>query len=551
MFEIDENNLPIVRTRRALVAIDLQNDLVSAGGLLHVNNPPHFVKNIVDVASKFREHGNVIWVKTVFEGSRAVNLAHGDSEKVITDKELVSDHPIDEQSGRGRARPSRQLLDGYNKVMKANRKAANSVERGVASKEEKDEISEAYLTLEDGEIPQIFLPASPGTNITPAVAVSIVERDLVFQKSHYSAFKDGSLIQIMRAKFVTEIYICGALTNISVFATAMDAARYGYAITILDDCLGYRSKARHDIALSTLSEFTGCNIISSSKLIDGLKRTSTIIPASTFSKLPSQRDTSIEKLLSDLQLKPRASADSSRLAPDGDNTTVLNRIVPLPMGAVEIDRPAAKPVDAEGQKRERVKTKIKTRRRPGNPIVDSSQKLPAPLVSKTKGAASFAIDKSVDTKGEATGVTCPSEAIKNDQQTLQGRRISVENDITGTIPNDKCLSSASGVSSSDSSGPTSSFSSSSPSPSSAPPTGSSSEPICEGDTMVIRNLVNHDIADSIFSRLREEVMWQRMAHRGNDVPRLIAVQGETAEDGSIPVSGFLPKRSSRSYPASK
>lgn len=62
-----------------------------------------------------------------------------------------------------------------------------------------------------------------------------------------------------------------------------------------------------------------------------------------------------------------------------------------------------------------------------------------------------------------------------------------------------------------------------------------SDPLCEGDTKVIYNILPPDLADGIFARLRDEVSWQRMSHQGGEVPRLVAVQGAVAADGSKPV----------------
>ena len=60
MFEIDENSLPFVRTRHALLALDLQNDIVSPGAPIAVETPPNFVDNILNLASNFRSSGNII-----------------------------------------------------------------------------------------------------------------------------------------------------------------------------------------------------------------------------------------------------------------------------------------------------------------------------------------------------------------------------------------------------------------------------------------------------------------------------------------------------------
>lgn len=59
--------------------------------------------------------------------------------------------------------------------------------------------------------------------------------------------------------------------------------------------------------------------------------------------------------------------------------------------------------------------------------------------------------------------------------------------------------------------------------------------ICEGDASVTTNLLDSKLADHIYEKIRDEVRWQNMSHMGGDVPRLVAVQGTIAEDGSFPI----------------
>ncbi|KAI0072333.1 hypothetical protein K474DRAFT_1727997 [Panus rudis PR-1116 ss-1] len=59
--------------------------------------------------------------------------------------------------------------------------------------------------------------------------------------------------------------------------------------------------------------------------------------------------------------------------------------------------------------------------------------------------------------------------------------------------------------------------------------------IGEGDCELVLDILPPDLADVAFDRLRKEVQWQTMHHRGGDVPRLVAVQGEVNADGSIPI----------------
>lgn len=522
MFEIDENNLPIVRTHQALLALDLQNDFVSTGSLLSITDPPNLVEKITNVVSPFRNsENNVIWIRTIFESSRAVNMSYGESEKVITLKELPPASRGEEQAERGRPRPSSRLLDRYNKIVAANGKEGHVKADFEVDDEEVEEINEAYLTVKPGNVPQAALPASPGSNFSHAVGRSIdVGKDLVFQKSHYSAFKDGRLVQILRAKFVTEIYICGALTNISVFATAMDAARHGYAITILEDCLGYRNKARHDEALRQLGEFTGCDIISSSELIEDLQRKANAQKTPQRSSGRSgQKGTSLEKLMSNLKLKS-ASLTASQPNPGPIKSPKTGDIV-ASSGSSESQLSAKQHQEnivgnPEGSKRERVKTKIKARRR--HPDPPSSQKAPISSTSATLLGASQALEKITVVSEAETGSSGSAGALGSDQKSSVRESMDSENKVheghveTATkspeTPDDKSVILL------QEGGPA---------------------PICEGDTAVIPDLLSEQLLEGIFEKIRDEVRWQKMSHQGGEVPRLVAVQGEVADDGSIPI----------------
>ncbi|KAJ7441732.1 hypothetical protein FB451DRAFT_1298448 [Mycena latifolia] len=56
-----------------------------------------------------------------------------------------------------------------------------------------------------------------------------------------------------------------------------------------------------------------------------------------------------------------------------------------------------------------------------------------------------------------------------------------------------------------------------------------------GDSYLALNIVPPELADAAFERMREEVKWDVMHHRGGEVPRLVAVEGEVEPDGSFPI----------------
>ncbi|KAK0501052.1 hypothetical protein EDD18DRAFT_1307503 [Armillaria luteobubalina] len=59
--------------------------------------------------------------------------------------------------------------------------------------------------------------------------------------------------------------------------------------------------------------------------------------------------------------------------------------------------------------------------------------------------------------------------------------------------------------------------------------------IGSGDTYIVENLLADDLVDTAFERLKREVHWHTMFHRGGEVPRLVAVEGAIENDGNIPI----------------
>jgi alkylated DNA repair dioxygenase AlkB len=77
------------------------------------------------------------------------------------------------------------------------------------------------------------------------------------------------------------------------------------------------------------------------------------------------------------------------------------------------------------------------------------------------------------------------------------------------------------------------------------PTLGPNDHIGEGDTYIRYDLIPSSITDeinsslplssTIFHALYHEVRWQKMYHAAGEVPRLVAVQGTVAEDGTTPI----------------
>ncbi|KAG0652589.1 hypothetical protein D0Z07_0207 [Hyphodiscus hymeniophilus] len=550
MFQIDQNSLPFVRTRHALIAIDLQNDFISPNATIPVLHPPGLVDSITNLASNFRRSGNVIWIRTVFEASRPVN-GDGTSESVITAAELPAARSGGDKPEL-KERPSQRLIERFAKLADSIGESSEKAAKAELQIDEEDQISEIFLTLEPGQIPHAVLPSSTGASFPDSVGRALDgNNDVVLQKTHYSAFKDGSLVQTLRAKFVTEIYLCGALTNISVYATAMDAARHGYVITIVDDCLGYRSKARHDEALRKLIESTGCDIVTSTDLISDIKerertqRMASPLPSRypRANKPSQEKDGNLDSLMASLNLTsdgssiPRLSA-----APTGQPRSVVEPygISGSPTSieqAEELKLPTRTP--STEVKRERVKNKVKTRRRhskSGAKDAVVGEPSGASVGDKSSGAAtSVASVATLQTSGKETLASSEKgvDTKNSEDQHIDISRASFESSnslVNNDLPakprkgKEKEQISAGSLNIDDEIGKMSNSL-----------VEDDLRGLCEGDTRIFHDLLDSDIAESIFERVRDEVRWQKMSHQGGDVPRLVAVQGEIGEDGSIPI----------------
>ena len=568
MFEIDTNNLPFVRTRQALLVLDLQNEFISPEGQLPVDQPPHFVEDILKLVPVFRGAGNVIWIRSEFKVSRPVNGDGEDSEEVVADTDSIM--------GGNQADAMRKSRKAMAEAMKGRRgtNEGSSIRAAEFSKvtieadsDRATSTEETFLTVAAGEKPRFVLPQSHGAN-PPAKVLNCYDstKDIVFKKSYYSAFKDGTLIKFLRSKFVTEIYICGALSNMSVYATAVDAAQFGLAITLIDDCLGYRSKERHEEVLKRLLKSTGCDNINCMELIEDLEHRAKIIqktlapaPRPVRRAPPTQRERKVKEpeldsMMSKLNLTPdgssipAGSSSSKRPVPAAPMNSAPSVVADLESGesaesiedeeSQEFRRLTLPPRKAPPQgavKQERVQSKVRTRKRPtkqssgDSPSASNDSILRTPEEQTTpEGTPSPPRIKKVEQVGKKMAEESASEATGQPKTVVPPRKPSVTKSngtkkVQPDLEDSLKLLSLKTVSSTSEVG--------------KPAPGAEDEPaaICEGDTILIHNLLKGGLAEGIFEKIRDEVRWQKMSHQGGDVPRLVAVQGKIGDDGSIPI----------------
>jgi nicotinamidase-related amidase/alkylated DNA repair dioxygenase AlkB/glutathione S-transferase len=560
MFDIDQAALPHVATRQALLVLDFQNDFISEEATLPVKEPAGFLDNIIKLVPAFRDAGTIIWIRSQFEASRPVNTGKANDENVITDNEIV---PM--TATQRRIKATKRIMDLYGKMMEASEHDDDDTGLPILEQEpEEPSENEAFLSVEPGKGPSCAKPISTSSNFAqPIVTTANLSKDLFIVKSHYSAFKSGQLLQTLRSQFITKLFLCGILTNISVYATAMDAARYGIAITLVEDCLGYRSKDRHDQALRSLDEATGCDIFTSAEVIREISGRPSVRQAQ--SGRPTRRTVrppdspqELDEMMGKLKLRsaPKSTAAGRSKSPnvagkphksEGSSQSPIVRESDESIAAsdeswAEISVP---PKAQEPQERKRVPTKIRARRRPSSTKPESSTTSAnlKSLPKKTEASTSHPQESNRNVSGQMTGKKRKEET---DTDRVAKAAMSIEPDLSTLLEVDTPRNETFDISTikTPKSEPSPSFVSTDTSTTSLLESVHDSDatcvtpeliPLCEGDTCVIPNILGTRHSRDIFERVRDEVQWQKMSHQGGEVPRLVAVQGVIEKDGSIPV----------------
>ncbi|GBF64265.1 DNA oxidative demethylase [Trichophyton mentagrophytes] len=408
------SSAPHIATQQALLVLDLQNDFVRQHGNLFVSNTADFLSLIPDLARLFRASGEVIWVQSVFEGRRpVVNEGLGGDTVVLEDGPPATNTPAPKGlSKKQQAEQARQSLFSDD--------------------------PEAFLSVSDKACAgrRCCLPNSSGFHFpAPILAAIDPNEDTVLVKSEYSAFETQGLLLSLRSRFVTEIFVCGSLSNASVYATAVDAVRHGLSVTLIEDCLGYRSSLRHREAMRRMADIMGANGITSRELMEGQDF---VAASPVLGQSESSLVTGIEEKIGTLGLSsPNYQNTDGQIATHHSN-----------------EGGADKPQDI-----------LQTSQRP----VDHP---------------------------EEKGVRKPQDGDQSVESPSPSRK---------------------------------------PKPSQPLPLVSSpgdSDRIASGDSRILYDLA---IPSDSFQRLRDEVEWQKMYHMSGQVPRLVAVQGAVAQDGSIPI----------------
>lgn len=518
MFAFDQAALPQITTRKALIAVDFQHDFISQDGALHVNEPEGFVERTVKLSDAFRSVGDVVWVQSQFSETR-----HAPEEDIVlSDKAPKSS----QSSSRGRSTVPEKVVETV----------------GPPDKE-------AFLSHQDA----VCVKAdTPGCQIASAVQDSIQKTDAKLFKSHYSAFQSTHLLRVLRAKMVMELFICGSLTNVGVYATALDAAGHGMAITIVDDCCGYRTESRKSAAIASIIELTGCEIASYDEVMEVIQPKPKSKPTKSRGAKPSASSSGLEK--------PRAAKPDSNKENDRKKSTTPDFVKDMTGLRLASDSPS--PADSSTKSEAKGLPKSTTEDRDTKDNKQTEITKTDGINQATTGETSdgtLAKDSStaeVKTKDVAEGKTdkaipqqSTEEASTSNPQTPKSSSKDNVQAVDAKAPADESPSKPKPDSTTaqkdtkqeehtdETAAPTDELQETQKikKPMASHDSSFQQEGLCEGDTDIIENVLPDSLLDGIFNKLRDEVQWQRMSHQGGQVPRLVAVQGEIGPDNSIPV----------------
>ena len=295
-------NLPLFETRKALIIINLQSDSLYVNDDLYITKNRDFVPRLKEMIPYFRKHGDVVWVKThlgVLPSVPSPNAAEVERKSArLADKNKEEQKqqerqmqpmspgtqarekivrrdnldPIDPNAGPGNDYPP-YYPSSKSKAMMMQASAETRAEKRTADLQvfdDKDNFFEKHLMKpRKGQQARFYIAGTRGAEICDELSDSVDESlDLIVTKHHYSAFDQTSLLTALRAKLVTEVFLCGCLTNVGVYSTAADAVQHGLQVTVVEDCLGYRSEDKHEEAMRQMAEIMGVHGIDSEEIIE-------------------------------------------------------------------------------------------------------------------------------------------------------------------------------------------------------------------------------------------------------------------------------------------
>ena len=484
MSQVPLPSIPAFETRKALIIINLQNDSLYVKDDIYITKNHDFVHRLKEMIPYFRKNGDIVWVNThmgVIASPPPIDSARIEEESdTLAEKnrqaQKVKERQIEDDAREEAKReeaarramlekvdpkggsdypsfyPSSKTKEIMAQASAETRAEKRSADLQVFKSDDGDSIEKYLSKPRKGQQARFYIAGTRGAEICDELMDVVDEElDLIVTKHHYSAFDQTSLLTALRAKLVTEVYLCGVLTNVGVYSTAADAVQHGLQVTVVEDCLGYRSEDKHEEALRQMSDIMGVHGADSEEIIE----------ESGGRPVPDAQTPGIT--LEELSLNPKP------MTSEGESVMV----------GLVFSNP--EPVSAE--------------------IGDAAR----------LGARSQSPPVDVFDPSWQASLSHVPMSVQRHEQALEEKGMS-------------------------------SFARSGPSPSksrnswqSRSATLGPNDSIGSGDSAIIYDVIGSPTIDDIFNRLKGEIDWQTMFHRGGQVPRLVAAQGEAEKNGDIPI----------------
>lgn len=525
---------PPIDTKKALLLLDFQNDFVDPGGRLPVQNVASFLSELPVLAAEFRTKGVVIWCGTEFKGPKS-SISSTTGSQAILLKQSLKDQDPDEEIGEYHSHPNH---------------TRSPTEDPLSPSEKPDVTHDREAFLAPTMIPTKYrccMPGSKGIEYPDNLSAAMDhDQDLILLKQNYSAFVDTSLLMHLRTMLITELYVCGSLSNISVYATVLDAVCHGLQVTVVEDCLGFNDELCHVEAMRQMADDMGAEGIDCQELRDDLagllgnvvreedftttfqvslpppsrpKSNTTAQHISDWiARLESECDAiqppNIERTLSNTvedlavpTLDSYAKSESScqqagsiteernpprKRAASDLNPTEHDRL--LKSSQTSSKRPLSSAIHITEHKEIKQTTRTRKRRpsheSPAMPYHSSSE-----ILADTGTNSPDSKKESTSELGMLTTGDSDTGPAQSGRATMPKKKKKLEQDTLG--PEDK---------------------------------------IGQGDSRIYVDVLDKAAADIAFETCRESIKWQKMFHRSGEVPRLVAVQGDISEDGTqVPI----------------
>jgi nicotinamidase-related amidase len=204
-----------ITTYQALVLLGLQEEFLSPGSPSSVNTTSGFLNKILTLIPKWRDRaGYVISIPSESSGSAST----------LTEELPRTAREVDRFVGALR---NKQPLPWNGRIGEFH----ESIQKVVDPKAD------------------IIMTAPYGT----------ISTSLSFMRSMYT-------------QVITKIFICGCVTDSSVYTLLLDAAKKGWDVVLIEDCLGYpeKDKRKHKLAMKYMREKLCVDTISSKEIFADL-----------------------------------------------------------------------------------------------------------------------------------------------------------------------------------------------------------------------------------------------------------------------------------------